>query len=98
MGEFNDDPEMLLLVIDLLKKERDAALERAEKAEGFIATHADCCFIRYVPLNNVFTCTVCQNYSNRARKHDAVVHEDDCFIAALLNPETTPATETGVKP
>ena len=30
----NHDPEMLLLAIDVLKKQRDAALERAETAEG----------------------------------------------------------------
>ncbi len=72
-----------------LQSQRDAALERAEKAEGFIAEHVIDCFTRYVPLNNVFQCRVCEKYDNRALHRENVAHEEDCRLVAII--ATTPA-------
>ncbi len=81
---------------DTAREECDAALERAEAAVAFIASHVTDSFTRYVPLNRVFQCRVCEKYSNRALHRDAVVHEEDCALVAILATTLIPTEE--VKP
>ena len=69
--------------IDCVQLERDDALARVRDLEAFIIVHIEK-FTRYVPLNNVFQCTICEKYDFRARRREAVVHENDCTLVAIL--------------